>query len=390
MSDLDIKIENKEIKVTEVKEGKVTIQQQNNDGTFSPFYNPAQELNRDISVACIQTYFEYYKEKIDKKQKKDEIKNERVIIDAMSATGLRAVRYFKEIEGVTKIIANDLDSKAVDLIKINAKKNGDENNIIHVTQEDCIALLYSKKSFYNVVDLDPYGTAIPMIDASLWGIKNEGLMMATFTDMQVLCGNYIDTCYYKYGSIPYKTPYCHEMAKRIALYSISCSAAKYKKTIIPLLSFNAEFYIRLIFIVKDSAEECKDNIDKHSQLLQCRSCQYRKVITKGNFEYKNDKKTRYKLSNYESKSDKCPVCEGNLVLIGPFWSEELYSIDYLNLLLNNLQSDKLQYLKYNKRIQAIVKGMKEELDIPKVIFNHDFSQMCSDVNVSVPKLSLFE
>ena len=130
MSDLDIKIENKEIKVTEVKEGKVTIQQQNNDGTFSPFYNPAQELNRDISVACIQTYFEYYKEKIDKKQKNDVIKNERVIIDAMSATGLRAVRYFKEIERVTKIIANDFDSKAFDLIKINAKKNGDEYLLI--------------------------------------------------------------------------------------------------------------------------------------------------------------------------------------------------------------------------------------------------------------------
>jgi tRNA G26 N,N-dimethylase Trm1 len=65
-------------------------------------------------------------------------------------------------------------------------------------------------------------------------------------------------------------------------------------------------------------------------------------------------------------------------------------MDYLNLLLNNLQSDKFQYLKYNKRIQAIVKGMKEELSIPNVIFNHDFSQMCSDVNLSVPKLSLFE
>ena len=53
------------------------------------------------------------------------------------------------------------------------------------------------------------------------------------------------------------------MAIRIALYSISISASKYKKNIKPLLSINANFYIRLFLIVYDSAEDCKSNCLKH-------------------------------------------------------------------------------------------------------------------------------
>lgn len=381
-------MDNKDIKINIINEGKASIQQTNNDGSFSPFYNPAQELNRDLSVACIKSYLSY----INKKVKQETKSNDSVsIIDAMSATGLRAVRYFKELPMLTHIIANDYDSKAVELIRINSERNGDVDGKIHVTQGDCIDLMYSKKSNFNIIDLDPYGSAISMIDSAIWSCKNNGLIMATFTDMQVLCGNYIDTCYYKYNSIPYKTNYCHEMAKRIALHSISISAAKYKKTIVPLLSFNAEFYIRLFILIKDSPEDCKDNIDKHSEFYQCRNCQYRKRIVKGLFEYKNNKKTRYKLSSTDSyHMNKCPVCDGHLVLIGPFYSGELFCQEYLNDVLLTLQSEEYLYLKYNTRLQSTIHGMIDELSIPDIVFNYDFSQMCSDLNLSVPKFGLYE
>jgi tRNA G26 N,N-dimethylase Trm1 len=53
------------------------------------------------------------------------------------------------------------------------------------------------------------------------------------------------------------------MAKRIALYTISNMASKYKRVIKPLLSINADFYIRLFLVVVDSAEESKHNCLKH-------------------------------------------------------------------------------------------------------------------------------
>lgn len=232
---IDKPIENKEIKVKQVSEGKVTIRQTNDTGTFSPFYNPAQELNRDISVVTIATYMQRILEQKEKKLKEKEEKNKETtitetnntntnnanlgkdykftLVDVMSATGLRAVRYLRELDHTEKILANDLDSKAVDLIKINAELNGDTENKIEIHQNDAAALMYSKPKYFDVVDLDPYGTAIPLIDSAILSCKNNGLVLATFTDMQVLCGNYVETCYYKYGSVPFKTPYCHEVSK---------------------------------------------------------------------------------------------------------------------------------------------------------------------------------
>ena len=46
------------------------------------------------------------------------------ILEALSATGLRSIRYAKEVDGVDEIIANDLMSEAVEMIKRNVELNG--------------------------------------------------------------------------------------------------------------------------------------------------------------------------------------------------------------------------------------------------------------------------
>ena len=49
--------------------------------------------------------------------------------------------------------------------------------------------------------------------------------------MPVLCGNYPETTLYKYGSIPQKWSNCHEMAMRIALFSISSASGQLNRII---------------------------------------------------------------------------------------------------------------------------------------------------------------
>lgn len=46
------------------------------------------------------------------------------ILEALSATGLRSIRYAKEIAGIKEIIANDISIKAVESINANIKENG--------------------------------------------------------------------------------------------------------------------------------------------------------------------------------------------------------------------------------------------------------------------------
>lgn len=51
------------------------------------------------------------------------------ILEALSATGLRSIRYAKEIAGVKEIVANDLSKQAVEAIKENIKHNQVEHLI---------------------------------------------------------------------------------------------------------------------------------------------------------------------------------------------------------------------------------------------------------------------
>lgn len=51
------------------------------------------------------------------------------ILEALSATGLRSIRYAREIPGVKEITANDLSEDAVDTIKKNIEHNGVEDMV---------------------------------------------------------------------------------------------------------------------------------------------------------------------------------------------------------------------------------------------------------------------
>ena len=118
------------------------------------FYNPVQEFNRDLSVSVLNVFFKRLlrerREKLSKKTKRDangntessasnNVDKEYVagtkydnglrILEALSATGLRSIRYAKEIAGVKEIIANDLSKQAVEAIKENIKHNHVEHLI---------------------------------------------------------------------------------------------------------------------------------------------------------------------------------------------------------------------------------------------------------------------
>lgn len=42
---------------------------------------------------------------------------------------------------------------------------------------------------FTIIDLDPYGSPTPFLDAAVQSIADGGLLCITCTDMAVLCGN---------------------------------------------------------------------------------------------------------------------------------------------------------------------------------------------------------
>ena len=92
---------------------------------------------------------------------------------------------------------------------------------------------------FDVIDLDPYGTAAPFLDSAVQAVSDGGLIACTCTDMAVLSGNYPEKCFSLYGTVALKGKYLHEGALRTLLHALDSAANRHKN----LMSF-APFVLR--------------------------------------------------------------------------------------------------------------------------------------------------
>jgi tRNA (guanine26-N2/guanine27-N2)-dimethyltransferase len=87
-----------------------------------------QEFNRDVSICVLNTFFtQYHKEQEEKEAKRakpsTKPKKKIRILEALAATGLRSIRYAKEVKGFDEVVANDLLNDAVKMINKNVEAN---------------------------------------------------------------------------------------------------------------------------------------------------------------------------------------------------------------------------------------------------------------------------
>lgn len=173
-----IKVDDLNLKL--IKEGKTSIYQPQ-----TVFYNPAQEFNRDLSVLVLDTFLENELWKRSKKARK--LANKKLtILDALSASGLRGIRYANELinsNKLDKIVMNDLSLNAIKVMKHNVKKNGFEDRI-EIENYDANYLMYKSKyedKQFLCIDLDPYGCAGNFLDAIVQSVLDGGLIMVKLT-----------------------------------------------------------------------------------------------------------------------------------------------------------------------------------------------------------------
>lgn len=334
-----------------IKEGEAEILVENTN----VFYNPVQEFNRDLSAAVLTTYITNRNKQAQQRggQKNDGI----TILEALSATGLRSIRYAKEVQGIKQIVANDISAKAVESIKRNIEHNGVQH-IVKSSHEDATLVMYqSKKDKFDVIDLDPYGCPTIFLDGAVQCVADGGLLLITATDMAVLAGNSPETCYLKYGAIPLRSKACHEMALRILLQHIASHAGRYGRYIVPILSISADFYIRVFVKVFTSQIKCKDNATKIGMVYQCVGCE---SINTQSFCFKKPT-GGYKLASLPYVDQHCKICNHKQHEGGPIWLGPIHDQNFVSELLCNLDEMKLGTL---KRIEGVLNVVHEELDVP--------------------------
>lgn len=360
-----------------VQEGKATILTPKQDEVF---YNPIQQFNRDLSIMVIKAYDEIRHEKIQAIKKKSKNKRTKLnglkILESLAASGLRSCRYGLEIPEAGKIVANDMLAEAVKSINKNVEYNKLTDKVV-ANQGDAIKFMGSTDEKFHIVDLDPYGTAAPFIDSAIQCLEDDGMLLVTCTDAGVLAGSgYPEKCFALYGGNNFGNAYVngesnHEVGIRLILNLIASTAAKYKKTIEPMLSLSIDYYFRVLVKVKTSPINVKNHASETMLTYGCNGCGHKIVQPLG---MKNNTKFQYpKLQGPISSN--CQYCGTSYNVAGPMYAGNLHNCEFIDKVLKiNESSDKEIYATH-ERIKGMLTLASNELDDAPFFFN--LNQLCS-------------
>lgn len=299
------------------------------------------------------------------------------ILDALSATGLRALRYATEIPNATAIVANDRDKQATAAITLNVQHN-DLSSKISTSTGDAMGHMYAaafppphshgpnhNSGKYDVIDLDPYGTAAPFIDAALQALNDEGLLCVTCTDSGVFasCG-YSEKTFSLYGGMPIKSAHAHEGGLRLILHSIAASAAKYSLAIEPLLSLSIDFYARLFIRVRKSPADVKFLAGKTMLVYECDvgcgawSTQY---LGRHQRHGKDESNWKYHISVAPTSDRLCEHCGSKMHIAGPMWGGPLHNAAFVERVLDDADKADGEVYHTLPRIQGMLDTALNEL-----------------------------
>lgn len=337
----------------EITEGKIkiTIPEFDKVSSQAPvFYNPAMELNRDLSVLAISTFQKKLGTPID-------------ICDAFTGSGIRGLRYKAEIDDVDRVVVNDINPVAIEFIK----KNIELNNIdIEISHNDTNMVLRENRGKFDVVDIDPFGTPSFFMDSVGNNLKKDSLLCVTATDTSALCGTYKEPCLRKYNAMPLKSEYCHENGIRILAGFVAITLAKYKKWIQVLFSHSTEHYMRLYIYVRKAAKESDRTLrEEMGFIAHCKKCLHRQVYP----------------TLAPAIPEYCPVCGEKLSIGGPLWIGKIQNKEFIEGMLNEIPNKKVNTL---AKIEQLLQSCYNEADAP--ITHYEIHQISKKLGISAPKL----
>ena len=321
----------------EIVEGQVKLSvppQKRSPKAAEAYYTTKMSLNRDLSVALARV--------LDLKR----------IAEPFGATGVRGLRYAKEVPD-SKVLIGDWSEGAVNLIKSNVELNDLEN--VEVVQGDARDVLRGRE--FDLVDLDPFGSPAPFIEAGLNATKKGGVLAVTATDMRPLCGVSPKGEMPKYGGAKsLKTEFCHEVGVRLLLGFIAR-----KSHIRPLISLSDQHYMR-VFVTKGGlgAKGLGGMEGGLGYLYHCGECLKRKTL----------------------KTKKKSVCCGKeMGWAGPLWLGEIHNKTLLESVKNEVEQGDYEN---KKRLLKVLELMIRECGMPP--FYYDLPTICKRLTKSVPSM----
>ncbi|WP_297535571.1 tRNA (guanine(10)-N(2))-dimethyltransferase [Thermococcus sp.] len=311
------------------------------------FYNPVMALNRDISVLVARA--------LEPKR----------VLDALSATGIRGIRYALE-SPAEEVWLNDISDEAYSLMKRNVALNfggelyeeGDRSylwgeKLIVINKGDANRLMTENFRYFDLVDLDPFGSPMEFLDTALRSVKRRGVLAVTATDTGVLCGAYARACVKNYLARPIRGELCHEAGLRILIGTVVRYSAKYDLGVEVLLAYYRDHYFRAFLRFKSGAKKAERSLAQLGYLWQDEN---------GSFTYEKA---------FLPEKPKA---------FGPMWLGPLKDSEFVEKLSKELEG----FEPAHKKTRTFVELLAGELDVP---FHYDTHALARRNGLEVRKVS---
>jgi len=322
--------------ITEIIEGTTKIRVPN--GSISEkvppkepaFFNPKASLNRDFSIIAYSSFWKNFQ-------------YPKIFLDGLSGIGARSLRVANEIDGVDKVIANDINPKALDLAKESSEINSLKNFEISENETCRFFSLHSRKNNRgSIVDIDPFGSPSKYVDCGVRATMHGGLLSVTATDLQVLHGLFNNAAKRRYYGVPIKTKFSNEIAIRLIIGCIYLISSRLDITIQPKFVDNDMHYYRVYLKILNKPEQ----EDKMGFITYCRECGMRKTV--------------------KNIVNECELCKGKIETAGPLWIDKIFDNDFVAIMKNEVKN-----LTVNKKCDVVLEKCYEESDLQPTYYTLD-------------------
>jgi tRNA (guanine26-N2/guanine27-N2)-dimethyltransferase len=188
------------------------------------FFREGSQIVRDLGILAAAIY----------RRETGELR----VLEAMAGCGVRSLRYWLE-SGANWLLTNEGNPDRISLLESNlqaaiAKKH------CQITCENAHRLFFrcfEKKDYYDLVDVDCFGSAAPYLSTALWATKIGGLIYITSTDGRTGTGHLPQNSLANYGAYARSHPAAKEQALRLIIGAMQQQAASQGRGIQPIFSF---------------------------------------------------------------------------------------------------------------------------------------------------------
>lgn len=211
--------------------------------TGSAFFRSSSRTGRDLAVLAATVYQSRY--------------GQLRVIDAMTGCGVRPLRYLLEAEA-DAVWANEGNGDLRSLVQSNLSQGLSDRLLTRckITHQDANTLFFdchTRQDFYDLIDVDSFGSPMPTLSTALWAVKIGGLLYLTSTDGRATSGRATERSLQSYGAYARAHPAVHEQGLRLLLGAAMQQAAAKGLCAEPIFSlYNGEVNRVMVRITRGS------------------------------------------------------------------------------------------------------------------------------------------